>query len=55
MLVPAWLFMLIQQDIKKINAGGTLWIVESLLQNILRIVLKTDRLSRDTTFIVMGH
>ena len=55
MLVPAGLFMLIQQDIKKINAGGTLWIAKSLLQNIIRIVLKTDRLSRDTTFIVMGH
>ena len=55
MLMPAGLFILIQHDIKRINAGGTLWIIERLLQKISRIALKTDRLSRDTTFIVMGH
>ena len=55
MLMPAGLFILTQRDIKRINAGGTLWIVERLLQNISRLAQNTDRLSRDTTFIVMGH
>lgn len=55
MLVLTGLFILTQRDLKRFNAGGTLWIVERLLQNISRLVLKTDRFSRDTTFIVMGH
>ena len=55
MLMPASLFILTQDDIKRINARDTLWIAESLFKKISRIVLKTDRLSRNTTFIVMGH
>ena len=55
MLVPAGLFMHTQRDIKRINIWDTLRIVERLLQNISGVVLKTDGLSRDATFIVMGH
>ena len=55
MLVPAGLFMHTQRDIKRINIRDTLRIAERLLQNISGIVLNTDGLSRDATFIVMGH
>ena len=54
-IVTAGLFMLIEHDIKRINTGGTLCVVERLLRKISRIVLKTDQLSRNTTFIIMGH
>ena len=55
MLMPAGLFMHTKRDIKRINIWDTLRIVERLLQNISGIVLNTDLLSRDATFIVMGH